>query len=753
LRSVTLQHAGRAALAAAALWASASAAASAPGFSLESSARQLIAGHETAAILTVHGSPEQLRDVRISCTPGAVRNVRKAGPQQVRADYVMPRSPAASWVLCAALGSGGATAVTGLEIQRREMLPITNLPALSRVLVKMGDTVYGPVRANAVGYAEVQVTLSPAFPHAEVQATPPGKPTETRPYPLSVLSSEQLLLLTGDAQVVADGSHSVDVYAFTLGERGEPQDLPVFFAASEGAVAMRRTGTGLWAGRYTPAPRLSPGEAVLSARVPNARPVSAPVTLLKGLTPKLALEAPQEELLADGQSSVELLVRVADNLGQALAGQAPRLTAQRGRVGPVLERAPGVYVAQYTVPSDATGPVQLIAELPGAEPATAAVRLRSLPRLSVTLDRDTLPADGQSHALLSVIARDAFGRALPEGAPLSVTTTLGAVPREVHTSQGRAAIPLTASKEAGEATVVVRVGDESRTVSVRMLPGAPAEVSISPEHPSVLCDGRDGTDLRLFVKDAYGNGLDGVPIQLAMVGPQERRLGRLDRVAALGKGEFIARYHAPLDCPPGPLALEAVAGELHAHRELKLFRSFPHLVGVTVRGGAQHNLSNLPWLLLQAEAESNTGVLEERLLATVGVQLAYGNFTFGGNYGGSGTFNSQVRMVMGVLSLGPRFTAFEKGKVTGYVGAGLDGYLAHITESLQLGGVTSGPEYLVPAPFVGVHVRAGLTYALGQGALTLEARYAAASLNEEKLLLHIEQLAGLSGTVGYRMAF
>ena len=690
---------------------------------------------------------------QLACTVGTVRNKRRAGPNQWRAEFVAPRSGAPGWVLCGALGSGGATALLGLELQRRDMLALNGLPSLSRVLVKMGETVYGPVRANAVGYVELPVVLTPAHSHAQVQATPPGKPTETRDQPLSVSTAPQVLLLLQDSLLVADGAQGTGVYAFTLGERGEPQDLPATFSATEGALSMKRTGTGLWAGQYTPPPRLTPGEATLAARLgPGGRTTTARVELRKGLRPALSLEAPpQRVLLADGLSTVELRMRVADQHGRVLAGQAPRLTAPRGQVGPVQERAPGLYVSQYTVPSGGMGPVKLTAELPGAEPASVTFEFRPPPRISLSVDRTQLPADGTSHAVISIIARDPEGRELPEGTPVLVSTTLGTVPSQVRTSGGRAFAELVAGKAAGEAVVQVTALDAVEQAHVRLVPGAPAHVAVQTERSLVLCDGRDGTDLHLFVRDANGNGLDSVPIRLELAGPPRRRQGWLDRVAALGKGEFISRYHAPEDCTAGPLAVEAVAGELRAEHELQLSRSFPRLVGVTARVGAQHNLANLPWLLAEVEAETNTGLYGDRLLATGGLQFDYGDFTFPKVTGSTTTANARVRILMGVLSLGPRLTVFEHGGVTAYVGAGIDGYLAHITETLNLGQPSS--DNLLPPPFVGAHARAGVGLAMGPGSLVLQVRYALARLEQKDFRLDIEQVAGLSGSLGYRFTF
>jgi len=747
VRRVVFHNAGQGVAWALALVLCGTALAAPPAFKLEATPRQLLAGRDDAATLVLRGAPEQLRDARIACTGGGLRGVRRTD-QQVRAEFIPHRSGSATWVLCGAVG-GGAGSLLALELQRRDVLAIGTLPALSRVVVKMGSALYGPVRANGDGYVEVPVVLTPSVVQAEIQATPPGKPTEQRPHPLPVTAVNQVLLLSQETEVVADGQRGLAVWAFTLGSDGQPEDLPVGFGSSEGTFIMKRAGTGMWSGVFTPTARVSPGEATLTARLPNNRPVVLKVDLKKGLRPRLVLEAPPRELLADGFSSVEVKVQVADQLGKALAGLLPRLTAERGQVGPVQERQPGIYVAQYTVPSGSAGPVRLTAEVSGAEPASLALHLLAPPRLTLDVAPRQLIADGRSRAVISVIARDPDGRELADGTPLAISTSLGEVPETVKTLGGRAEVELVAGKAAGLATIVVSALDVSATASVQLLPGAPKELTFIPERSQVLCNGTDGTDLRLFIRDANGNGLDGVPIQVELSGPSNRRVGRLERVAALGKGEFIARYYAPADCAPGALALEAVAGELRSTREIQLSRAFPRVMGLTAWAGAQSDMRSLVWGQLGVETAAGLGLLADKLLASGGLNFAYTGFDVPGS--SQSGFTGSVRVLAANVWLGPRYTLFERDGFSGYVGAGLDGYASQINEQLVLGSETTRDSFWLSA--FGAHVRAGTAIAMGSGALVVQLRYGWADLRAPKLGIYYLPLAGISAQVGYQVQF
>ena len=695
---------------------------------LEAARGSLQAGHEQAARLTVRGSVEALQDVSLTCTPGSVEGLEQVGPQELTARYVLPRAPEPEWVLCAAV-SPPSYAVVRLEQQRRQLLALADLPPLGRVEVRLGSTSYGPVRANSAGQAEVSVLLSPAVRQADIQVTPPGGPTTQRTEALALPPGEQLLLVAGaSTRILANGSQGVPVWLFMLGGNGELQDLPVQLKAQGGRTpVLRREARGVRSGMFVPYAHSSEGQAVLTASVKGGRSAVLRLDVTGGVTPHLLLEAPVRGLPADGAATVELVVRVSDKEGQGLSRLVPRLKASMGTLGPLVEREPGVFVAKFTAPATQAAAARLVAELPGAEPASLQLKLTPPPRLSLRADALQVPADGQSRVAMHVAARGPDGRELPDGTPLQVRTSLGTAPASVRISRGQAQVHLVAGTRAGEAVVEVQALEVTERVVVRFLPGAPARLTLRPLRRAVQCDGKDGTALRLSVEDEHGNGLESAPIALEVGGAPKEQLGELGAVAALGGGEFIVRYQAPAHCLPGPVEITASSQGVQGKARLERVAAFGP-IGLTARAGV-HAGPGAVTPSVEVEVDAPTP-WAGRLLASLSFQLAFGRLATSGS------------LSLVSLHAGPRWELLRAERLAVYAGAGLDGHLLQV--------VPPGGEEVMVGAALGLHVRAGVRHALGPGEVVLQGRYrpfAFAPPGAGGLV------AGATLDAGYRVAF
>jgi hypothetical protein len=627
-----------------------------------------------------------------------------------------------------------------LEVQRRQVLPLTGLPPLGRVEVRIGEALYGPVRANATGQAEVPVLLTPTLAQATVSATAPGQPEQHRPLPLPVSSSPVVLLLAEDTSVEADGTRGVRVWAFGVDARGEPLDALPSFSLNGGTFEPQRVAPGVHQGTFTPSPRAAPGEALLSGLSGSGEPSSLRVELRAGVKPLLTLEAVSHELLADGASGTDVTVRVRDERGRALPGQPVRLQASRGEVAPVQDRGDGTYLARYRAPLGG-GEAQLTAQLEGATPASLALTLRPPPRLTLEASHQEVPADGLSRLVLQLSARDARGLPAPDGTELALTTTLGTLPATVKTREGRATLEWVPGREAGEARVQARWEDASASTTVRLLPGAPARLRVRAEEREVLCDGTDSAQVHLLVQDVHGNPLDGVPISLSAAGTQAEH-GHFERVAALGGGEFVTRFHPPLRCEGGVATVLAAAGEARGDARLTLAPRTPR--GLTVRLGAQSNLGRLVQPSLELEGDVRPYALGERLAASASLQLAWGRFSLRGESATHEPFDLSGQALTTTLSAGARWRVPLTGSLSAYAGAGLDAHLVRISWRLSLD--PASQTQLTPA--LGGHARLGLSWSLGPGELVLQGRYGLARLPEGHTFQGTP--GGLSTSLGYR---
>lgn len=714
------------------------AAASGGPLTLEATPRQLQARHDEATILTVRGPAEQLLDVRLSCTPGAAGELRRVGPRELQARYVQSKAREPAWVLCAAVSPRSAFAVARMELQRRELLALEELPPLGRVEAKLGNRLYGPVRANAAGRAELPVILSPTVHQAELRVTPPGGATSSRPHPLALPPAEQLLLVSGSSSLLADGSRGVPVWLFMLGKNGELQDLPVRLEATAGRKpVLRRVARGVRTGMFVPYAHSSEGVAVLTARLKHGRSTALRIVLEGGVRPLLSIEAPVRGLPADGLATVDMLIRVTDRQGRGLAGLVPRIRATAGTVGPPEARAPGVFAASFTAPASRATEALVAAELPDTEPVSILFNLTPPPRLSLRADPLEVPADGQSRVAIRVMARGPDGHPLPDGTPVQVRTTLGAAPDSVHISGGQARVHLVAGKRAGEAIVQVQALEVTERVVVRFLPGAPARLTLRPIRRAVQCDGKDRTAIRISLQDANGNGLDSAPIELAASGASEAELGELGPVSALGGGEFSVHYWSPARCVPGPIDIEASSGSVRGTTRLVRVPAFGP-IGLTARVGAHLGSGAMLSSVIEVEADAHAAFLASQLLASISFKLAFGVLE------ASAPGMPWARGSLSVVSLyaGPRWDLLETDRLVVYVGAGLDGHLVQVISPM------GGPVQVGPA--VGAHLRAGVGHALGPGSVVLQARYDVFELAPPEIDDHV---GGVAMDLGYRMAF
>ncbi len=708
---------------------------------LEATPRQLLSGRDTRVTLALTGA-DAPGEVRLACSTGRVQPLKRTGPQKLQALFTPPRSDTVAPILCAAVApESGAHALVVLELQRRQVLPLTGLPPLSRVEVQLGDTHYGPVRADAEGQAEVAVLLTPAVTQATVSTTAPGAPERQSTWPLPVSSEPVLLLLQEVTTVQADGEQGARVWVFTVDARGEPRELPVSLSAVGGRLELRRVAPGVQTGLFVPLARIAAGEASVTARVGSAPPASLRVALKAGVQPILSLEAPTRELLSDGDSGTDITVYVRDAQGRGLPAQPVRLTVARGEVTPLVDRGDGSYTARYRTPKGGTGEVPVIAVLEGAASSSLTLLLRPPPRLILESAARELPADGFSRAVLQLVARDAVGLPVPNGTEVALSSSLGTVPASVRTHEGRATFELVADRKAGEALIQARLPDVGTQARVQLLPGAPARLRVRAEQASVQCNARDTTQVYVLVQDAHGNPLDGTPPLLSAAGSQAER-GQFERVAALGGGEFVTLYRPPARCEGGEATLLAAAGEARGDARLTLTSRTP--LGLTLKVGAQSNLGRLLMPSVELEGDARPYALGEQLAASLGLQVAWGQLVVPGRMAGGEDFEVQARPFFTTLSAGARWHQPLAPRLTGYAGAGVDLHLAYFPYHLS----SPDEQGAELSPVLGGHLRLGATLTAGPGEVVLQGRFGLARLPENATFRGT--LGGLSGSLGYR---
>jgi hypothetical protein len=687
------------------------------------------------------GSPQ---DTRLVCSAGTLGPLKRTAPDTLQALLTPPRQGAVLPLLCAAVvPASGAHATAILELQRREVLPLTGLPPLSRVEVRVGDAQYGPVRANAAGMVEVPVLLTSSTAQATLLVTPPGQAERHEALALPISPEPIVVLVPESPSVEADGQRSLRIWAFSVDERGAPHEGPLSTSQSGGRLTLQRVAPGVHLGAFTPLPRSTPGEAVVAMRASAGAQASIRLELRAGVRPVLSVEASSRELRADGDSGTDVTVWVRDGEGRGLPGQPVLLEAAHGQLSPLQDRGDGAYLARYRAPVSADRAEQLVARIEDVASASLTLALVAPPRLVLEMDAREAPADGRTRLALRLTARGPEGARVPDGTELQLSTTLGTLPGWVRTREGRATAELVAALQAGEAVISARLAEVATQASVRFLPGAPGRVRVSTEERAVSCDGMDSVQVRLVVQDAHGNPLEDAPLSLRAAGTQAEK-GRFERIASLGGGEFVTRYHAPHLCEGGTATLVASAGEARGDTVLRLSSRTPR--GLAVRLGAQSNLGRLVQPALELEGDVRPYALGERLAATASLQVAFGRLSLQGETGAQEPFRVDASPLLATLALGGRWSLPVALPVSPYLGAGLDAHLARISYRVSLGSARQ----VQVSPALGGHLRLGVALPLGAGEALLQGRYGVARLPADAPFRG--SIGGLAVTVGYRFA-
>ncbi|MGZ3438126.1 MAG: hypothetical protein ACXVDD_01335 [Polyangia bacterium] len=312
----------------------------------------------------------------------------------------------------------------------------------------------------------------------------------------------RLYLLAGDA--LAPGVPTVRA------ARGAIVGAPV--PASDGGVALR----------YRPPRVTQPGSDTLTVSL-RGRERQLTIPLEPAGRVKLSLETPAGPLVAGRGPPTTLKLHVRDAAGRP-ARAALRVGASVGRVGALVEGAPGEYSFSYTPPDEKYPQVAIVGALSVADGAFAAAPIRLAARV-------TVQGEGEPGATLT-IAVD--GREFPP-------TIVGA--------DGRFSVPLVVPP-GGHATghSVDKLGNQQRRDIDLALPPFP-RLMLGAVPPTLPADGSARAEIVAFAVDARGNPERRAPPLLSA------SAGTLSPPIPRGDGSTIWTFTAPATIGNGAVTL------------------------------------------------------------------------------------------------------------------------------------------------------------------------------------------------------
>ena len=230
--------------------------------------------------------------------------------------------------------------------------------------------------------------------------------------------------------------------------------------------------------------------------------------------PRVALLAPTA-VEAGAFAEVAVLALAPD--GTAAPAATLSLTASSGVVHSLGAGVPGearfLFEAPRRLEGGAVALTATAAGTAGAPPARidAAVPLRAGPpaRIAVTATTHTVVVGSGGGALLTFVARDAFGNGTSTA---GLVATIDGEPHDVAIDiVGAATLTVPApATYAGRDTIGIegRLGTLIARDELRITGGAPASVTLSLAAPRIVADGRQGVDLRIEALDRQGTPTD-----------------------------------------------------------------------------------------------------------------------------------------------------------------------------------------------------------------------------------------------------
>ena len=303
--------------------------------------------------------------------------------------------------------------------------------------------------------------------------------------------------------------------------------------------------------------------------------------------------AQRRTLQADREETVDVrLYSVTPGAGMPRSG-AFTFSASRGTVGAPTEVAPGVSVVRWTVPPGPAGALVLKGTVPGQGrwSFTAKVEAVAGParRFELRMDREVLVASEKTQVAVQVSARDAAGN--PARAGLRIDSELGEVTlTERQGGEYVGALEL-APDFGGRERLELRLLAEGEsapvlTQSVALRPAEPARVTVEPQWPFVLADGRSEATWRIRVTDRFGNPVpEPWPEALPAGAPAHALQSRK-------AGTYELRYVPPVAREEHVSELEVRVGKVSGRGSVSLLHQRP-VLGVAPHLGLLTNLTDV----------------------------------------------------------------------------------------------------------------------------------------------------------------
>ncbi|HET9753706.1 MAG TPA: hypothetical protein VFP52_12120, partial [Myxococcales bacterium] len=378
-------------------------------------------------------------------------------------------------------------------------------------------------------------------------------------------------------------------------------------------------------------------------------------------------------LEADRERSVEIAVAAVTRGGAPLEAARLQLEASRGEIAGLTPLAPGLYRATWHLAAGPAAAAVVSATVPGdPDRARAEVQLvaGAAARIELSAARQQAAAGGPALELRA-LAFDAAGNATAD--PLELAASSGALSSEAQ-SDGRYRLLFEAPRTLGPdraATLTARSArtGASATLRIALASGTAERAEVLPERAAVIADGHSPVQVRVVLRDRFGNETSGAPELVADA-------GSVSAPVADGHG-FLATFVPPLLHEGGAATVAVRAGAAQGQARVALRPSIRGLA-LSARTGFFSDLHGLAAPLLGVEGALRTQALGVQLALVLDLTWAGGRQ--GGAVGGN-VLDARDDFLIGSIAGAIRLPLSDRSAIWAQAGAALVGAAASVRVS------------------------------------------------------------------------
>ncbi|HUU00789.1 MAG TPA: Ig-like domain-containing protein [Myxococcota bacterium] len=377
---------------------------------------RLLAGEGQQAFLHIRvsdsaGRPAAGLPLEITTNVGRVKNFSDLGDGSYEVVFLPPGDPYPQVAII--MVANPVSARLDRVAVARAVIPITariELPGKTAPGTKMEMTVagrrFGPARADENGNFKIPILVPPGYDKGLAMSVDRVGNRRSRRVSLYLPETNQLGLWAYPRKLPSDGRSRARLLVTTIDPYGAPTSIGgVRILAEHGRVSkIEKIGKGLYEAFYTAPTEVGGGKDLVGVHFPTGghkSTAAVEMSLLPGQIAGVSLEAPRF-MPADGKTTGEVIVKVRDARGNPVAGKAVTIRAEVAKIPALVESAPGLHRAVFTVP---TGPRAWtdrlkveVRETPGGEPA------------GLLVAHDSLRVSGNGGLVLHAALVDGLGR-------------------------------------------------------------------------------------------------------------------------------------------------------------------------------------------------------------------------------------------------------------------------------------------------------------------------------------------------------